>query len=197
MVQAIIEGRKTMTRRVMKPQPYPVTSHGASVENYFEWDASKKATDLPIQEWTALCPYGKVGDILWVREKTCYVMLEHAHDLLEGFKEKRQIIYGTDFHEDWMDYAKEKYSYQWKPSLFMPKSACRIFLEITDIRVERLQDISGVDAVKEGFGLLPENGISQQSFFNLWEILNGKQSLYANPWVWVVSFKRIEKPVNF
>ena len=150
MVQAIIEGRKTMTRRVMKPQPYPVTSHGASVENYYEWDASKNVSDLPFQEWVKNCHYGKVGDVLWVREKTCFVMIEHAHVLLEGFREKRQTIYGTDFHEDWMRYAKEKYHYKWQPSLFMPKAACRIFLKITEIRVERLQDISEEDAKKEG-----------------------------------------------
>ena len=210
MVQAIIEGRKSMTRRVMKPQPY--LEDGSTI-----WSYSKDSFgSLPPNKMTESpfgfkCPYGQVGDVLWVREKTCYVMIEHAHDLLVGFRERRQIIYGTDFHEDWMKYAKEKYLYKWEPSLFMPKAACRIFLKITDIRVERLQDITEQDAVGEGieeaefdnvnkcrvfkhYGYQNAVTDAKDSFQSLWHSINGEESWNANPWVWVVEFKKVVKP---
>lgn len=220
MVQAIIEGRKSMTRRVMKPQPY--LEDGSTI-----WSYSKDSFgSLPPNKMTESpfgfkCPYGQVGDVLWVREKTCYVMIEHAHDLLVGFRERRQIIYGTDFHEDWMKYAKEKYLYKWEPSLFMPKAACRIFLKITDIRVERLQDISEEDAKREGVEIryvlekvgdekpiemykdysFNEDGYlvyyASFSFQTLWQSINGKESWEANLLVWVISFECIEKPIDF
>ena len=156
-------------------------------------------------------PKYKVGDILWVREKTCYVHLEHAPDLLQGFKSKRQIIYGTDFHDDWMVYAKEKYGYKWTPSIFMAKHHARLFLKVKSVRVERLQDISEDDAVKEG--IEPTGNMSMfnkfyknylpigytdlkpiPSFQSLWQSINGKQSWSDNPLVWVIEFERIQKP---
>lgn len=133
-------------------------------------------------------PY-QVGDILWVREKSCFVLHDHAHDLLEGFKEKRQTIYGTDMHDDWMRYAKEKYGYKWTPSLFMPKETCRIFLKIIDVGVERLQDISEEDAKKEGIQSWLD---SIDNFKQLWQSINGEKSWTDNQWVWVIEFERIE-----
>jgi len=102
-----------------------------------------------------------------------------------------------------------------RPSLFMPKSACRIFLKITNIRVERLQDISEKDAVLEGVRIIyfaesklavfrnyllkEEKGTLNpiKSFFSLWESINGKESLNSNPWVWVIEFEKIDKSENF
>ena len=217
MIQAIIEGRKTMTRRVMKPQPYPVKRHRKEIEEYFEWDASKKITDLPIQEWVSLCPYGKVGDILWVRETFVDVV---DNDGKEVFIYKADDDFYKDTIENWKG---------WQPSLFMPKAACRIFLKITDIRVERLNEIREEDAKKEGveftiadkekFGCraqgmklyrnyerkdnsltsYPCNGFENSiiSFQTLWQSINGKESWDANPWVWVIVFERIEKPTDF
>jgi hypothetical protein len=108
----------------------------------------------------------------------------------------------------------------WKPSIFMPKIACRIFLEVTNVRVERLNDISESDAIAEGIyakpgsvsgtrwytkfisktearleGLFTES--AKECFKSLWESINGKESWEANPWVWVYDFKRVEKPENF
>lgn len=164
MVQGVLDNRKDRTRRtkgleLINDRP----NEFIRLDGYHQDDIPRPARKYDDRFYYAFtgkrsnmvttvvhCPYGKPGDILWVREKTCYVHLEHAHDLLEGFREKRQTIYGTDMHEDWMKYAKEKYGYKWKPSLFMPKSDCRIFLKVKSVRVERLQDISREDAINEG-----------------------------------------------
>lgn len=195
MVQAILNGSKTQTRRVVKLQPGEGEYYEKLGENDFAY-ISKGGMSGPYK-----CPYGQVGDILWVREKTVYVHLDHAHDLLEGFKSKRQIIYGTDFHDDWMIYAKEKYGYKWTPSLFMAKHHCRIFLKITNLRVERLQDISEEDAISEGItypaGFSVEEDFPSLIFSELWESINGLESWDANPWVWVIEFERIERPLIF
>lgn len=104
---------------------------------------------------------------------------------------------------------------KWKPSLFMPKAACRIFLEVTDVKVERLQDINSEDAKAEGANdwmkvddmkmmaglgnwLIPSPFSGHQfGFLSIWCKINGCQSWLDNPWVWVVTFKKIEKPENF
>lgn len=201
MVRSILEKRKVQTRRVIKcKSTLGCISVGImdGIEN--------------------LCPYGKVGDILWVRESSCYIILDHAHDLLEGQRDRNQRVYKASMHEDFMAYAKEKYGYKWKPSIHMTKEACRIFLEITAIRVERLNDISDSDAIAEGIAsdtckdhlynktltlykdylsnnmkLLP----ASVSFKTLWQSINGMNSWASNPWVWVIEFKRIGKPENF
>lgn len=191
MVNAIRKGDKLMTRRIVK-------------------------ANIPIGNWDETlkyCPY-QVGNILWVRETTCWVMLDHAPDLLEGAKERTLFVYKANVHPDWMEYAKEKYGYKWKPSIFMPKAACRIFLKITDIRVERLQDISEEDAVAEGvqktFNILFNESryrdyanvkddwrSAVSSFQSLWASINGVDSWDENPWVWVIQFEKTERPADF
>lgn len=156
-------------------------------------------------------PKYQVGDILWVRETTCYVMLDHAHDLLEGAIDKNQFVYKANVHSDWIEYAKEKYGYKWKPSIFMPKEAARIFLRVTDVRMERLQDISEEDAISEGIlqidhEFLPKGWKDyvvyseipfdnpKDSFASLWESINGDNSWSDNPYVWVISFEITDEP---
>jgi len=133
-------------------------------------------------------PYGEIGDILWVRETW--------QDLGFGI-----WIYKAD---------DPKFGGKWKPSIFMPKYASRIKLEITNIRAERLQDISYEDAVKEGIESSNEFGGNEGylhqyknyqgkdfdcdsigSFLSLWESINGEGSWYDNPWVWVIEFKKL------
>lgn len=188
MVQAIMEGRKTMTRRILKKQ-----EQGESFKNC----SSHLANGFLYSNGVAIsnqwkCPYGKPGDRLWVKETSCFVMLDHAHDLLEGMKS--QTVYKASVHHDWMDYAKEKYGYKWTPSIFMPRSASRITLEITNIRVERLNEITKEDAIKEG--IIPFQSNAQYGeeimFEILWKGINGKGSWDANPWVWVIEFERIK-----
>lgn len=196
MVQAILEGRKTMTRRVVKladgsnPDEDCISYH---LDNSFDkvMDFSKT-----YPYWKELkCPFGEIGTILWVRET-------FANSLNRG-----EFCYKAD--TDNSIYLDK--NWKWKPSLFMPKSACRIFLKITDIKVERLQEISEDDAIKEGvlsngkgyYKAYFDSAIhawidkAYLSFISLWKSINGEQSWNDNPFVWVISFEKTEKPFNF
>ena len=221
MVKAILKGRKTQTRRVVKPQPRPAIS---GLENKFDFDFKRHsarnvdAEDLNYALTGIIdnCPYGKVGDVLWVRESCCYVLRDHAHDLLEGSRDNNQWVYKTSVHPDWMIYAKVKYGYKWKPSIHMPRAACRLLLEITDIKVERLHDITEEDAIAEGILSRTNPSVNSfskpfltyydyvnggfatfgqttaiESFRSLWHSINGAQSWKDNPWVWVIKFKTL------
>jgi hypothetical protein len=140
------------------------------------------------------CPYGQIGDLLWVRETWA------IQKYFNGLREECFPIYKTDYPDpvDW----------KWKPSIYMPKSAARIWLQITDIKVERLQDITEADALKEGCqhafdiyqpgvvtektdtGYIIRNAKSFRSgFMVLWNKINGEDAWRNNPWVWVISFK--------
>lgn len=185
MVRAILDGRKTQTRRVVKPQP--VDRGGGSLS--ISYAAGKMNHMGPagfMLEKLAQygCPYGKTGDLLWVRES-------FAKDC-DGYVYKATC--------PWWDGLVKK-----KPSIHMPRSASRITLEITDVRVERLQDISDEDALEEGvteteFYENAERKVSagapwpaeRLAFADLWQSINGTESWAANPWVWVISFKRVD-----
>ncbi|HRO75607.1 MAG TPA: hypothetical protein PLP27_05625 [Crocinitomicaceae bacterium] len=179
MVQAILEGRKTQTRRIIKPQPikrfaqdgfsfYHIPNVGAIDETLKH---NKKAKYV-------------VGDSLWVRETWC--------NLEESNPPKVEYAYKAD------DYTHQP---KWKPSIFMPKEACRLFLKVTNVRVEKLQDISEEDAKSEGaFDMnCGVNGktLYKSGFQSLWESINGKESWKSNPYVWVYEFKLTKKPNNF
>lgn len=224
MVRAILNGTKTMTRRIVKNQP------GNGIEDcYARPDGLHMWTHLKVGVGCGMgspfsCPYGKKGDILWVRETWAETVNVNQLDDWPGrpnlkLDEEPEdnykcIIYRADGEWSWCDddgFSTER-SY-WKPSIFMPKAACRIFLEITDVRVERLQDISEEDCISEG--ILPvesfnsgEGKYTGQSFHNylphgysevgakdsfqsLWRSINGEESWNSNPWVWAISFKII------
>jgi hypothetical protein len=194
MVQAILEGRKTMTRRVVNEK----TPLG-------NWEETVKH-----------CRYGKPEDVLWVREtwKPKYVK-----GGLDGFRLQYPQVYPWFYSAD----GESENGYgSWKPSIHMPKEACRIFLKVTDVRVERLHDISEEDALSEGvkrdeilhhirykdyysdakgYGHpeydFPTVPTATESFISLWMKINGEESWGVNPWVWVVSFERIERPLGF
>jgi len=167
MVRAILEGRKTMTRRVIKPQPV-----GA-------WAAPGKTA----------CPYGQPGDRLWVRETFA--------TLCPGSYEEEKPRAGA--HQDIRYKASDRMAdcsadirgYRWRPSIFMPRWASRINLEITAVRVERVKDISINDAHAEGMTGTHTLG----DFRELWDSINSKRGhgWDANSWVWVVEFKRVEQ----
>lgn len=186
MVRAILDGRKTQTRRVVKPQP-EVSEQGNLMG---EWLA--KPLDgllLPrVQDITVHCPYGQPGDRLWVRETW-------------GFNPDFPGIHGHACYR--ADPGHDYDGIKWKPSIHMPRAVCRLKLEITGVRVERLNDCSHADAVAEG--IAPElegwtdysNPSCQMcldpidSYRSLWDEINGAGAWAANPWVWVVEFKRI------
>ena len=205
MVQAILGGRKTQTRRVLKLSKYhPSLPH--------KQPEVKTVKDLKLYdgngelEGDLVMRYGKPGDVLWVRE--CFNYIHDGHS-------DKFIRYG--YKADWVEgiTSHPKNKGIWKPSIHMPKKACRLFLRIKDIRVERLKDISEIDAIAEGIHAVDKKGgfilyenyrknyrpsilrDPNKSFFSLWESINGKESLELNPWVWVIEFEKIEKPENF
>lgn len=187
MVRAILEGRKTQTRRIIKrPEQWQIEhdGHGCFCEDINgDWH--------PV---TDFCPYGKVGDRLWVRE-THYLVHQHGNPNLG--------IIEIDYKAD-LDLTQRMCPQKWRPSIHMPRWASRITLDITDIRVERLNEISDTDALAEGIELFPTNqykdygckfegvGFSDPrlSFSSLWQSINGYDSWTRNPWVWVIEFKR-------
>lgn len=218
MVQAILDGRKTQTRRVVKPQPNECNHEIFKEADWKEQPFTPSARGL--LEGRLFCtfcgngvnpdglgirnPYGQAGDILWVRETFRPIEQDFGSPRFEY--KATETINLTD---------------KWKPSLFMSKEACRIFLKIANVRVERLQDISEGDAEREGINIVDYNcyenymvekdwnyeGMNQKgfhmiedpvgSFASLWAKINGNQSWENNPFVWVIEFKRIENPENF
>lgn len=176
MVQAILEGRKTVTRRVIKPQPIAGIRKSVFVPSGIE-DGHGREIKLLY----------KVGDILYVRETW---QRNYCNDAIVTGK----YAYRAS-PETWQYFSEEEKNLKkkWKPSIHMPKAAARIFLKVTDVRVERLQDITPNDIDREGtpFGLTiaPYDGFSR-----LWNELNTKRGYgwEANPWVWVIEFERVE-----
>jgi hypothetical protein len=178
MVKAILEGRKTMTRRVVKSRHesgmFAVSRTAGQITSIesLDWDERNCEKDV-------YCPYGNPGDILWVREKT--------------FKDVDDVYYyadGTCCDQIPECCCCEVGKPRLIPSIHMPKSACRIWLEITDVRVERLHEITNEDCKKEGVtpdysDLFPY----AKSFKALWRKINGEESWERNPFVWVICFK--------
>ncbi len=199
MVQAILRGEKTQTRRIIKPQPEVDLESGYVFNGKFtcQYD-SHNWKDFFIKDWAKY----QVGDILWVRETWCKTLIQD--------EEGEKFMYRVD--EDPGCIVK---GFGWKPSIFMPKEAARIFLKVTKVRVEKLNDISEEDAFAEGIPrgdkkelkwnrlypdyLYNKRVVSacltpQSSYQSLWEKINGKGSWILNPRVWVYEFERIEKP---
>lgn len=209
MVRAILEGRKTQTRRIVKPQPpskdwlIRIKHTGQDVGLYNDNGRWRMTGAVGVcrdamgdlwpkkHEWK--CPYGSVGDRLWVRET--------FHECVD--EDTREFVrWGYRADRDW-DGAV------WSPSIHMPRRASRITLEITGLKVERLNDISNEDCQAEGItaigkGVAMPDGTYAQAgryensastvrslFSSLWESINGPGSWAANPWVWVVEFKRV------
>ncbi|HEJ8055876.1 TPA: hypothetical protein SMI48_002207 [Serratia marcescens] len=217
MVRASLSGRKTQTRRVMKPQPEPCYRGG------HWWPSNAFKTMLHIEEqmqngqggWKGLagdaCPFGQVGDRMWVRETFMDLTgtgIEATAGKFEGFAYRANTPAGS-----YGDEVRKEYGLKWTPSIHMPRWASRILLEITAVRVERLNDISEEDAKAEGvraignnFGngpaycdyLLPNlddtaewYNRASDSFKSLWKSIYGAESWRANPWVWVIEFKQV------
>lgn len=189
MVRAILEGRKTQTRRIVKSKGTWDVLHNPDSDRV--WPGAEDECG----DWQDFeCPYGNVGDVLWIREAWAHIVVGNQIDYL----------YRADHHKG---LEKRDGDQKWKPSIHMPRVACRLMLEITGVRVERLNEISEHDAKSEGIdqvrniwklygerqpGTASETGQPIKSFASLWESINGPESWSANPWVWVVEFKRIE-----
>ncbi|KVX62437.1 hypothetical protein [Burkholderia stagnalis] len=209
MVRAILEGRKTQTRRVMKPQP--VAQNGWVDGAY--WERRPARGIEPADQWCIrdarqFCPHGTPGDRLWVRE---------THDVnrlgSETFPDGRTRLYAgiayqaddgrheADISDSQCRAIEAKKWRGWTPSIHMPRWASRITLEITGVRVERLQSIRWDDAIAEGIPdprraarrVDPVEGCVAQ-FRALWDGLNAARGYGwdQNPWAWVIEFRRIE-----
>lgn len=191
MVQALLGGSKTMTRRIVKPHPHQRVNEIIEYQGEFLIYEKQKYG----QEESIICPYGQPGDLLWVREGfRCNGWATDVATIL--YKANERDSY-TEMCEQYSVEGKKRLNITqtWKPSIHMPRWANRITLEITDIRVERLNDISEVDAKKEGAASVTAliNDVPTESydegFARLWESINGEGSWDQNPWVWVVKFK--------
>ena len=202
MVQAILDGRKTQTRRVVN---YDLASN---LEDGWGKEVQKIETDdtpmggLPVTEW---CPYGMVGDRLWVRET--FALLSHdATQELNPMKTDDGCLWFRADPTDKHVWDCELDKWKWRPSIHMPRWASRITLEITAVRVDRLQDITEADARAEGCNRIelgpfevggmpvhPMTSTYKEAFKGLWDSINGKRKVCTwndNPWVWVVEFKK-------
>ena len=192
MVRAVLSGAKTQTRRLVRPQPEDrcplVKEWGYAFRNYAE--ASLGNVKMADGSWGRVqCPYGRSGDRLWVRETW------GAWPHMMGGVQPETLRYRADG-----EYQNERGTWRWRPSIHMPRWASRITLEITDVRVERLQDISGMDAKREGVSVpahIPEDGAdldyARRGFRRMWEEIHGGGSWEKNPWVWVIEFKKLEQ----
>lgn len=204
MVRAILSGRKTQTRRVAKPGRDPSLLDGSWSDEY--------VLDPGNHGWLMRdCPYGEAGDRLWVREAHI-IFPTYGQRRADG---KRWGPWGglpTTLSEDGKQIAYYREGFdrcdpgRWRPSIHMPRWASRIALDVTGVRVERLQDISEADAIAEGIlvqcsqtdvgwvGYWPAAdtepyATAVEAYRALWESINGEGSWDTNPWVWVVEFR--------
>ncbi len=210
MVRAILAGTKTQTRRAIKPLPLRV-NHGT---NEMEVD-TEAMTDGRIMK---LNRFGQPGDRLWVRETfycdhcfypegtppSCYwdgPNPRAAHTPEQLAKERSDMLEAMYYRADGEpEFEAPEGPTPWRPSIHMPRWASRITLEVTGVRVERLQDISEADAIAEGVNVHPDHHGKPranicspvQAYRDLWESINGQGSWAVNPWVWVISFHRLE-----
>ncbi|HBT3897303.1 TPA: hypothetical protein MBK72_004914 [Klebsiella pneumoniae] len=234
MVRAILDGRKTQTRRIMKVQPESnqlgllliTDSTKHSDIGKYHW-AESNATGNHVRSKLFSSPFGAVGERIWVRETWatlgnedgCYVDWEDnlckgdersAARIYRASCEQRPGDYGLWSIPDdayWKPHTKEhKFEGAWRPSIHMPRWASRILLEITDVRVERLNAISEEDARAEGIidggclncgepepcGCANPEPDATDAFAYLWQSIYGQENWNANPWVWVIEFKRVE-----
>jgi hypothetical protein len=203
MVRAILAGKKTQTRRVLKPQPSDIYSKALNVSGNI-WAFQKP--NQAVEPFIVKCPYGQVGDWLWVREKWA---TEAKFDKLSwaGIADTRvatvPIWYAV---EDTQIDRPGQVRGRWRFGRFMPRYASRITLEITGIRVERVQDITEADAIAEGVEALYKTAPRTfgagyiwtpqgytDSYKKTWDSINGKKYSWAsNPYVWVIEFKKSE-----
>lgn len=183
MVQALLKGSKMQTRRVVKPQP--------------TGDIESIRLAITGRSLDYMCPYGRVGDQLWVKETWCTIKsLNHVKpsnlndDCIIEFRADSHFVHGVS-----------DTSQKWRSSLFMPRRFSRITLQITNIRIEQLNECSESDAIAEGVSAnliirLPTKQevckTAKEYYHDLWESIHGTGSWNLNPWVWVVEFSYVK-----
>lgn len=214
MVRAILEGRKTQTRRKMKSQPYTLRTEGFGYP-------TKAGGFVSLQSEHCLneCPYGKPSDQLRVKEAAWVWCRKAPNGLTKTGRQKfrylphgsREVRYVADrpTKPERANYAEPEMVWRYKTGRFMPRWASRIVLEITEVRVQRLNEISKEDAEAEGLIKLPATGRyvinkgdqyfggashnAVELYRELWDSINGYGSWAANPWVWAITFKVVPR----
>lgn len=194
MVQTLLAGQKTQTRRIVKPQPQPNGGKGLHPVRPYQtsqgkWTWVLASTGMGDGTSGEYCPYGHPDDLLWVRE--CFSYLD------TGSISPKGVWYWADGNPEYGDWSKPK------PSIHMPRWASRLTLELTEVRVERLKSICEMDAYAEGVDtegdayIAAEHGklggangpaASICAYADLWDTINGPGSWDANPWVWALEF---------
>lgn len=194
MVRAVLDGRKTQTRRIMREQPEVIPKEDELGKPGFWIPFNAGKTMVRNDDMHIACPFGLKGDRLWVRET--FRVHSRATDVAT-------LVYKASEQQSWTQQThrvpiekcnKPAVVDKWTPSIHMPRWASRITLEITGVRVERLQSITEEDAKAEG--VKTECSVIGDKHFlgfrSLWKSIYGDDSWQANPWVWVVEFKRVE-----
>ncbi|WP_019106219.1 hypothetical protein [Pantoea ananatis] len=238
MVRAVLDGRKTQTRRIIQSPAKNMQANGQKVIDYREpgdkWygehvfsmrNQSGTWCDYTKEQFLAKCPFGAVGERLWVRETW-----QAIHDSLDEFgnvdertwipsvPKSSEGYWRAVYAEEFGVSNREDRDFPWRPAIHMPRWASRITLEITGVRVERLQDISEADACAEGIragvrrtdqsefnepvycNYLADNlNVASEwferpsdSFISLWQSIYGEESWQHSPWVWVIEFKLLD-----
>jgi len=201
MVRAILDGRKTQTRRIISERHLNLIDLGSQIGECYPLECGIDHENSQ-SYYREHCPFGKPGDRIWVRETYQGPLFDYEH--MEAYLEDSSKFEKPDFcvyradgkpAPEFYD-ADDNLHCCWRPSIHMPRWASRILLEITDVRVERLASISQEDAAKEGYPANPEPyGGSMDKwlwFRQLWDSIYPEQSFSHNPWVWVIEFKRVE-----
>jgi hypothetical protein len=223
MVRALLAGTKTQTRRPVKPQPIADAkfSGGFYLPPKNRTEGAQISVEAPYVH--IVCPYGQPGDRLWVRESWQYADWTDDGYPFIGFHADAARLLRDRIPEEWamrvedawitlsapanFDIDQRAADRRWRPSIHMPRWASRITLEITNVRVERLQDINEADSQAEGATSIPDHcdhvrlscadiGCSgpqpyRVGFRSLWQSINGPASWDANPWVWAVEFRKV------
>lgn len=202
MVRTILDERKTQTRRAIKLQPewnYPGNYTRGAVTHFHQLRKSWVTTvgfGAACESWVfGKCPYGEIGDLLYVREAWAHEPNDCENDPNCGLPSH---IYFRETEVSNGTFASVAH-WRWRPSIHMPKWAARIWLILNDVRVEKLQEILPAGVIAEGIqttlrGYDAESHLYEQ-FRNLWNSLNAKRGYGwdMNPWVWVLEFERVEE----
>lgn len=221
MVRAILAGRKTVTRRIMNPQPTGTAGKVWPDEDRWQWLSSLCRSMVDAEEASHLSPYGSRWDRLWLRETWRYhgwtedgaPWVEYAADGEKRLCERIPDEWDERVSAAWAELSDDANmaidgraaDRKWRPSIFLPRWASRLTLEVVSVRVERLQEIDELDALHEGVqgqavdGVLDGKpgryvvGSARDEFAALWDSINADRAAWAsNPWVWRVEFKVVQ-----
>ncbi len=217
MVRAILDGRKTQTRRVWSPRQLKMIDAAASIGECYPLESGYQHENSQ-SYYREFCPFGQLGDRLWGRETWAIVSCAFDDDGMRidyvpdrPAKAVHEKPFGNGYYSGHTIYAADgDFTWGdddgfvdgrscWKPSIHMPRWASRITLEITGVRVERLNSMTESDALAEGchggHGSIPGymySATPHEHFHHVWQSIYGEESWQANPWVWVIEFKRVE-----